>query len=279
MTPVEVPPVEVTRGSSPVVLAFPHSGTEVPAEIFARLNERGQQLADTDWHVDRLYSGLLPNATQVMARFHRYVIDANRPPSGESLYPGQATTGLVPDIDFDGNPIWRDGEAPGDAEIAARREAFHKPYHEALTAELERLRAEHGFAVLYDCHSIRAWVPRLFEGRLPDFNIGTNQGASCAPILEQRVTEVCAAAEDYSHVLNGRFRGGWTTRHYGRPEEGLHAIQMELAQAAYLQAEEPPFAYDADKAEGLRRHLGRLLQVIETTALDGALTTNEAENG
>lgn len=271
-------PVEVARGDSPVVLCFPHSGTELPAEIFRRLNETGQKLADTDWHVDRLYAGLLPNATRVMARFHRYVIDANRPPSGESLYPGQATTGLVPQTDFDGNPIWWDGETPDDTERDERRAAFHAPYHEAIQQELDRVRALHGVAVLYDCHSIRSRVPRLFEGRLPDFNIGTNSGTSCAPLLKRRVVAACAAAEGYSHVLDGRFRGGWTTRHYGRPQEGFHAVQMELAQAAYLKAETPPFAYDEARAERLRRSLDAVLEAIETTALQGALTANEAED-
>ncbi|MFC4350417.1 N-formylglutamate deformylase [Fodinicurvata halophila] len=270
--------VEVERGDSPVVLSYPHSGTDLPEAIFQRLNARGQQLADTDWHMPRLYSGLLENATQVKALFHRYVIDANRPPSGESLYPGQATTGLVPETDFDGNPIWRDGEVPDDAEVAERRQAFHEPYHAAITQELERIRAHHGFAILYDCHSIRSRVPRLFEGRLPDFNIGTNNGASCAPVLEQRVAAVCAAAEGYSHVVNGRFRGGWTTRHYGRPQEGFHAIQMEMAQIAYLKDEEPPFAYDEDKAAAMRGHLAALLESLERAALDGALTEKEQGN-
>lgn len=270
--------VEVERGDSPVVLSYPHSGTDLPEEIFGRLNARGQQLADTDWHMPRLYGGLLENATQVRAQFHRYVIDANRPPSGESLYPGQATTGLVPETDFDGNPIWRDGEVPDEAEVAERRQAFHEPYHAAIAQELERIRARHGFAILYDCHSIRSRVPRLFEGRLPDFNIGTNNGASCAPVLEQRVAAVCAAAEGYSHVVNGRFRGGWTTRHYGRPQEGLHAIQMEMAQTAYLKDEEPPFAYDEDKAAAMRVHLAALLESLERAALDGALTEKEQGN-
>ncbi|WP_413850836.1 N-formylglutamate deformylase [Albidovulum sp.] len=263
-------PVEVIRGDGPVVLAMPHTGTHVPAEIFARLTPRGQGLADTDWHIDRLYDGLLPGATVVRATFHRYVIDANRPPSGESLYPGQNTTGLVPLTDFDGEPLWTD--PPTDAEIAARRRDFHAPYHAALSAELGRVRARHGVAILYDCHSIRSRIPFLFDGLLPDFNIGTNGGTTCAPEIEAAVTRLCAGAEGYSSVLNGRFRGGWTTRHYGRPSEGLHAVQMELAQSTHLATEAPPFAYDPAKAGRLRRHLGAILATLQDLAFSPGVT-------
>ncbi len=257
-------PVEVIRGDGPVVLAMPHTGTHVPADILARLTPAGRTLADTDWHIDRLYDGLLPGATVVRATFHRYVIDANRPPSGESLYPGQNTTGLVPLTGFDGAPLWTD--PPTDAEIEARRRDWHAPYHAALAAELERVRARHGVAILYDCHSIRSRLPFLFDGLLPDFNIGTNGGVTCAAPIEAAVARICAGAEGYTSVLNGRFRGGWTTRHYGRPAEGLHAIQMELAQSTHLAAEAPPFAYDPAKAERLRRHLGAILATLHDLA-------------
>jgi formiminoglutamase len=263
-------PVEVIRGDGPVVLAMPHTGTHVPAEIFARLTPRGQGLADTDWHIDRLYDGLLPGATVVRATFHRYVIDANRPPSGESLYPGQNTTGLVPLTDFDGEPLWTD--PPTDAEIEARRRDFHAPYHAALAAELGRVRTRHGVAILYDCHSIRSRIPFLFDGLLPDFNIGTNGGTTCAPKIEAAVARLCAGAEGYSSVLNGRFRGGWTTRHYGRPSEGLHAVQMELAQSTHLATEAPPFAYDPTRAERLRRHLGAILATLQALASSPGVT-------
>lgn len=258
---------EISRGSSPVILAFPHTGTNVPADIWERLNDNGRLLADTDWHIHQLYAGLLPNATTVRATFHRYVIDANRDPSGASLYPGQNTTGLVPTSDFDGNQIWKDGEEPSEADIALRRDSFHRPYHAALEAEIARVRAEHGIAVLYDCHSIRSLIPFLFEGRLPDFNIGTDGGMTCDPAIEQVVVDITAAADGYSSVLNGRFRGGWTTRHYGKPRTGIHAIQMELAQINHLATEAPPFAYDAAKADRLRIHLKQLLERIETIAL------------
>lgn len=258
---------EVTRGNSPVILGFPHTGTDVPHTIWGRLNDNGRKLADTDWHIHRLYDGLLADATTVRATFHRYVIDANRDPAGANLYPGQNTTGLVPETDFDGLPIWKDGEGPAEVDIAARLTEFHAPYHAALAAEITRVKALHGFVVLYDCHSIRSHIPFLFEGRLPDFNIGTDGGRTCAPEIEAIAVDAAAGAEGYTAILNGRFKGGWTTRHYGRPEEGVHAIQMELAQSTHLQAEEPPFAYDAVKAEKLRTHLRAILTRIEAFAL------------
>lgn len=267
---------EVRQGSSPVILGFPHTGTDVPASIRERLNDNGRVLADTDWHIHDLYEGLLPDATTVRATFHRYVIDANRDPAGVSLYPGQNTTGLVPETDFDGQPIWKEGEGPTEADIAERLRVFHAPYHAALAAEIARVKAIYGVAVLYDCHSIRSHIPFLFEGRLPDFNIGTDTGKTCAPEIEQVTAEIAAAAEGYSHILNGRFKGGWTTRHYGRPEQGVHAIQMELAQSTHLATEAPPFALDKAKADRLRRPLKTILERIETVAKELKRTGSEA---
>ncbi len=257
---------ELHQGTSPVILAFPHTGTDVPADMWERLNDNGRILADTDWHIERLYDGLLPDVTTVRATFHRYVIDANRDPAGVSLYPGQNTTGLVPETDFDGKPIWKEGEAPTEADIAHRLANFHAPYHAAIAAEIERVKAIHGVAILYDCHSIRSLIPFLFEGRLPDFNIGTDMGRTCAKAIETATFEACAKAEGYTSILNGRFKGGWTTRHYGRPETGVHAIQMELAQASHLSTEVSPFAYDEEKAARLRLHLKNILQRIEALA-------------
>jgi formiminoglutamase len=258
-------PVLVSPGASPVILAFPHVGTYVPDDIAACLNNEGARLRDTDWHVDRLYAGLLPAATTVRATFHRYVIDANRDPSGASLYPGQNTTGLVPLTDFDNQPLW-DIE-PDEVETARRRETFHAPYHAALAAEIARVKAIHGVAVLYDCHSIRSVCPFLFDGVLPDFNVGTDNGATCHPSIERAVAETAANAACWKTVLNGRFRGGWTTRHYGRPETGVHAVQMELAQVTHLETETPPFAYDDDKAARLRPVLKDILERVEKAAL------------
>lgn len=259
-------PVEVERGDGPVILAFPHVGLGVPAGVKGNLNETGLRLADTDWHVDRLYAGLLPRATTVRANFHRYVVDANRDPSGASLYPGQNTTGLVPFTDFEGRPIW--AIEPDGAETERRRQAYHAPYHAALATEIERVKRSHGVAVLYDCHSIRSEIAFLFDGVLPDFNIGTNDGDACAPEIEAIARETCANAYGYTSVVNGRFKGGWTTRHYGRPEIGVHAIQMELTQRTHLSSEAAPFAYDEAKAVALRVHLGALLTRIESWALE-----------
>ncbi|SEW35986.1 formiminoglutamase [Aliiroseovarius sediminilitoris] len=259
-------PVEVHQGDSPIVLGLPHTGTYVPDDIKARLNARGQGLDDTDWHIHTLYDGLLPGATTVRATFHRYVIDANRDPSGVSLYPGQNTTGLVPLTDFDGQDIW--DTPPTEDEVEARRQAYHAPYHAALEAELNRVRDLHGIAILYDCHSIRSRIPFLFDGTLPDFNIGTNLGTTCAPQIEAAVQNLCQMAEAYSSITNGRFKGGWTTRHYGRPSEGLHAIQMELAQSTYLTDEATPWTYDDAKAARLRRHLKTILTTLADMAPD-----------
>lgn len=257
-------PVELHQGNSPIVLGLPHTGTHVPADIFADLNTLGQSLSDTDWHIHKLYDGVLPGATLVRATFHRYVIDANRDPSGVSLYPGQNTTGLVPLTDFDGKDIWIN--LPTDAQVQHRRETYHAPYHAALRAELERVRDLHGVALLYDCHSIRSGIPFLFEGTLPDFNIGTNLGTTCAREIEAATQKICAAASGYTSVTNGRFKGGWTTRHYGRPAEGLHAIQMELAQSTYLSAEAAPWNYDEVRAAPLREHLTSILTELARLA-------------
>lgn len=257
-------PVQVTRGDGPVVLGLPHTGTELSPDILAALNPRGRTLSDTDWHIEQLYDGLLPGATTVRATFHRYAIDANRPPDGESLYPGQNTTGLVPLTDFDGDPIW--ARQPARDEIEARRVAFHAPYHAALQAEIARVRARHGVAILYDCHSIRSRIPYLFDGTLPDFNIGTADGTACDDRITRAVHDICAGAEGFSSVLNGRFKGGWTTRHYGQPDTGVHAIQMELAQSTHLATEAPPFDYDPDRAARLRPVLARILATLADLA-------------
>jgi len=259
-----VTPVEVEQGTLPVVLGLPHTGTHVPDDISAQLNPRGCGLDDTDWHIHTLYEGLLPGASSVRATFHRYVVDANRDPSGASLYPGQNTTGLIPLTDFDGNDIWI--KVPDESAVEARKMAFHAPYHAALQAELQRVHDLHGVAILYDCHSIRSHIPFLFDGTLPDFNIGTNQGATCDPAIQLAVADICAAAKGYSSVLNGRFKGGWATRHYGRPASGIHAIQMELAQSTYLAEQAAPWRYDPAKAAQIQTYLSGILTTLAELA-------------
>jgi len=257
-------PVEIHKGSGPIVLGLPHTGTFVPDDVLADLNPRGRELTDTDWHIHTLYDGLLSDITTVRATFHRYVVDANRDPSGVSLYPGQNTTGLVPLTDFDGHDIWE--HAPTQAEIERRRQTFHAPYHAAMEAEMKRVRDLHGVAIHYDCHSIRSDIPFLFDGILPDFNIGTNLGTTCAAEITQAVQDICAAATGYTSVTDGRFKGGWTTRHYARKAEGFHSIQMELAQSTYLTNEAAPWAFDPEKSARLRVHLKSILTKLAELA-------------
>lgn len=261
---------DVVPGDGPVVLGQPHGGTYVPEILFGRLNANGQGLADTDWHISRLYEALLPGATVVKSNVHRYVIDANRDPNGVSLYPGQNTTTLCPLTDFDGQAIWKDGQEPSEDEILSRRDMYHAPYHTALAAELERVRARHGVAIFYDCHSIRSDIPFLFEGTLQVFSIGTNDGQTCAAEVEKAVTSVAETAQGYDAVTNGRFKGGWSTRHYGQPESATHAIQMELAQRAYMD-EASPWRWREDRAAQLRPHLKTILQNLHDLALSGAI--------
>jgi len=225
--------LEVRRGQAPLIISFPHTGTEIPPEIEAQLVSPWLARKDADWWIHRLYDFAAElGATTVRTSISRSVIDVNRDPSGASLYPGQATTELCPTTTFDGEPLYL-GAAPSEAEITRRRASYFEPYHAALKAEIDRLKAEHGKVVLYEAHSIRSRIPRLFEGELPNFNLGTNSGQSCALELTATIESACDASP-FSRVTNGRFKGGWTTRHYGRPESGVHGVQMELACRGYM---------------------------------------------
>ena len=252
---------EVRLGQGPLLLAQPHGGLEIPQAIEARLNPAGRARADTDWHITRLYDGLVDDATIVSTPLHRYVVDANRDPADQSLYPGQNTTSLCPTTTFDGDVIYLNGQAPDADEVRERQQLYHQPYHDAISEHLQRIRQRHGFAILYDCHSIRSRVPFLFDGRLPDFNIGSHSGQSCDAAIETAVRSACEAAQRYDTVVNGRFKGGWTTRHYGAPESGIHAIQMELAQRTYM-CEMPPWQYDPRRADALRVILADILHQL-----------------
>ncbi|WP_042691196.1 N-formylglutamate deformylase [Azospirillum sp. B506] len=257
---------DLVQGDGPLVVSMPHCGTELSPGLAGRLTDEALTLRDTDWHMPRLYgfAGTM-GATLLSARYSRYVIDLNRPPGGESLYPGQATTGLCPDILFDGTPLYRDGQAPDAAEVAERVETYWRPYHAALVAELERVKARHGFALLYDAHSIRSHVPRLFDGRLHDLNLGTAKGTSTDSQLAARIVaamEAVAAAEGMTCITNGRFVGGYITRAYGQPADGVQAIQMELAQDNYMDENAPPFAYLPERAERLQRVLAAVLDAF-----------------
>lgn len=244
-------------GTTPLLVNVPHAGTELPPEIGSRLTESARELPDTDWHVNRLVEGAVGQGASLMrARYSRYVIDLNRGSDDKPLYAG-ATTGLVPTENFDGSPVYRDDE-PSDGEIAGRIERYWRPYHDELAQALEALRSRHGFAVLFDVHSIRSVVPRLFEGRLPDLNLGTFEERSCATELQESVAEMLAGAEGFSTVVNGRFKGGFITRHYGRPAEGVHALQLEIAQSAYMD-ESRPREFDPQAARPLVNLLDELI--------------------
>ena len=259
--------LEVHRGEAPLIVSLPHTGTQIPPEIEAGLISPWLARQDADWWVDRLYdfaAGL--GATVVRTALSRTVIDVNRDPSGASLYPGAATTDLCPTETFDGEALYRSGAAPDAAEIARRRTLYFTPYHQALTAEIDRLRARHPRIVLYDAHSIRSRVPRLFAGVLPVFNIGSYDGASCDPRLTAAIEAACEAT-NLPRVSNGRFKGGYITRRYGAPGAGVHAVQMELACRGYMSEPEGaldpdnwPTPYDPGDAAALRGALTHVLR-------------------
>lgn len=247
------------QGQAPLLVSLPHDGTRVPADIAARMTASARRVPDTDWHVSRLYEFARGLGASILVPTHsRYVVDLNRPPDDTSLYPGQNTTGLCPVTQFSGEPVYLPGAAPDPAEIAHRVETYWRPYHDNLDAELQRIRGQHGRVVLWEGHSIRGTLPFLFEGRLPDLNLGTAAGHSCSPQLARRLAGVLAAHPQYSHVVDGRFKGGYITRHYGAPETGVEAVQLELAQRTYM--DEDSFAWDAPRAGALQQVLRALLQ-------------------
>jgi len=261
-------PYRFERGRTPLLVTIPHDGRELPADIESRMTEAGAARPDTDWHVERLYGFAESLGAGVLAaRYSRYVVDLNRPPGDEALYPGQVATGLCPTATFAGEPIYRDGAGPDDAGRRSRVERYWRPYHERLAAELERLREAHGYALLWDAHSIRSRVPRLFEGELPVLNVGTNGSRSAGRRIER---DLWSAAErsPYPAVLNGRFIGGYTTRHYGNPARGVHAVQLEIAQRAYM--DEKTLRYDEPRAQAL----GETLETLLATYLDSAAKEN-----
>lgn len=251
-------------GSSPLVVSIPHDGRLLAPGLAERMTDAGRALPDTDWHVRELYSFVADlGATVIAARYSRYVVDLNRPSSGEALYENRLTTGLCPRRTFAGQDIYLDGDAPDEQEQGARITDYWQPYHDKLAKKLDEVRDRHGYALLWDAHSIASVVPLLFDGVLPDLNIGTNDGASCP---EHVTAAVAAAAESspYSSVTNGRFRGGYITRHYGEPANRVYAVQLELAQHNYM--DEKNLRYDAAKADRLVVTIRALLQAFEAEA-------------
>lgn len=265
MTPLfatDVPPFVFHQGSEPLLISMPHVGTHVPPCVAQRLTPEGREVHDTDWHLPLLYDFAKEMGASILQATHsRYVIDLNRPPDGASLYPGQSVTGLCPVDTFDNTPLYLPGQVPGEADIAARRDAIWRPYHDQLAAELARIRSVHGVAMLWDAHSIRSVVPRFFDGKLPDFNLGTADGHSCSPELAQALLAIAQDAPGFSAVLNGRFKGGHITRHYGQPAQHVHAVQLELTQCSYMQ-ETMPFAYLPERAARVQPTLRALLDAV-----------------
>jgi len=258
-------PYTLHRGTAPLLISLPHNGSAIPDDVAARMKRPARRSPDTDWHVAELYDFARAMGASVIKPFaSRYVVDLNRPADGHALYPGQNETGLVPTQLFSGEAIYRPGAEPDADEVADRVKRWWKPYHAALLDELRRLRKLHGRVVLWEGHSIRSHVPMLFDGRLPDFNLGTADGASCSPTLQAKLAAVLETQGDYTHAVNGRFKGGYITRHYGRPDEGIDAVQLELAQLNYM--DEDTFEYLPKQAANVQMVIGDLLRVCLDSA-------------
>jgi N-formylglutamate deformylase len=259
---IDIPAYVFHQGSAPVLLSIPHMGTHIPPHLLTRMSPNAAQLADTDWHLDQLYDFARElDLSIIMATHSRYVIDLNRPPDDVSLYPGQNVTGLCPLDTFDEQPLYVKGQEPNAEEVRQRVADYWQPYHDQLQKELRRLRSIHGKAALWDAHSIRSEVPRFFKGQLPDFNLGTADGNSCQPELAKQLLAVSTSAPGYTAVLNGRFKGGYITRRYGDPTQGINAIQLELSQRTYME-EAPPFNYLPDLASLVKPYLRQLLEAV-----------------
>jgi N-formylglutamate deformylase len=258
----ENPVFKLRQGTAPLLVSMPHVGTHLPAWLQARLTPAARAVPDTDWHLESLYDFLGELDVTLLAATHtRYVIDLNRPADDASLYPGQSVTTLCPVDDFDEQPIYLSGRAPAAAEIAQRIRSYWQPYHTTLRDELERLRQLHGSVLLWDAHSIRSRVPRFFDGELPNFNFGTADHQSCTPALAERLAQVVERDGRYSWVMNGRFKGGYITRHYGNPHSGIHAIQLEMAMRTYMR-ETQPYRYEAQEAQPARDLLRAMIEEL-----------------
>ena len=257
-------------GRTPLLISLPHVGTALPESLQGDLVARALAVEDTDWLLAPLYDFARDlGAGLLVPRYSRYVIDLNRPPENTPMYPGANNTELCPTRFFTGEPLYRDGRAPDEAAIGRRREAYWRPYHDALAAELARLKALHGHAVLFDGHSIKSELPWLFEGRLPDLNLGTAEGQSCAASLRAGLAAVLAGQTAFTQVVDGRFKGGHITRHYGRPGQGVHAVQLEMCWSCYM-AEQPPFVLAPQRVARIQPVLAALLRCLIDWTPDGA---------
>lgn len=260
----EEPPFRFTPGTRPLLISVPHGGTHVPRALADRLTPAAHALADTDWHQERLYQEAAKalGASLLVATHSRYVIDLNRPPDDASLYPGKSVTGLCPVDTFADEPLYVDpADRPDDAEKCQRLDAIWKPYHAQLSGELARLRQAHGQVALWDAHSICSVVPRFFDGKLDDLNLGTADGESCDEPLGDRLLAIAQTEPRYTAVLNGRFKGGYITRHYGRPAEGVQAVQLEMTWRCYMH-EHAPYPYAPERAAQVQPLLLHLLETM-----------------
>ncbi|WP_271008734.1 N-formylglutamate deformylase [Paucibacter sp. B51] len=257
------PVFQLRQGRTPLLISMPHVGHQIPADQQARYQPRALDSEDTDWHLERLYGGIAEElgASLIVPSYSRYLIDLNRPPEDTPMYPGASNTELCPTRFFTGEPLYLAGQEPDEAEKLRRRQLYWLPYHRALNAELQRLKNLFGYALLFDAHSIRSELPWLFEGRLPDLNLGTVEGRSCAPEITAALGQVQASQSAYTQVVNGRFKGGYITRHYGQPAEQIHAVQLEMCQRCYM-SEQPPYAYDPDLAAQVQPLIRQLLSAL-----------------
>jgi N-formylglutamate deformylase len=257
------------QGTSPLLVSVPHAGTHISSEMQSYFTAKALEVADTDWHLDVLYSYVkTQNASLLVPQHSRYVIDLNRPPDGAAMYPGANNTGLCPLTDFYGESIYQSGCAPDSQQVAQRIAQYWQPYHAALASELARIKALHGYAVLFDGHSIKSQVPWLFEGQLPDLNIGTANGASCAANLRDAVAGLLAGQTEFTHVMDGRFKGGYITRQYGRPEQGIHAVQLEMCWSTYMQ-ESAPYVLDPQRQARIQPLLQNLTSLLTSVVPNG----------
>lgn len=253
-------PFSLVQGDGPLIISIPHAGTYIPEDIKSVMTAAALRLPDTDWHIPRLYDFAVDmGATVISAHYSRYVIDLNRPPDNAALYPGQTKVSLCPDETFEGETIYQQGAAPDAAGISYRLSSVWQPYHDELRRQVERVRKQHGYAILYDAHSIKGDLPRLFDGRLPDLNLGTAKGTSCAVPMEQRVWDA-VQGHGYTAILNGRFIGGYITRHYGDPARDVHALQMEIVRENYMN--ESDFSFADNRAGNLRVVLKSAIQAM-----------------
>jgi N-formylglutamate deformylase len=252
----------LTPGSTPLLVSMPHVGSFIPDDIRAKLVDRALIAEDTDWHMDKLYAFATDlGASMLVPRHSRYVVDLNRPPENTPMYPGVNNTELCPTRFFTGDPLYRDGLAPTDTEIAERVTTYWQPYHQALRQELDRLKSIHGYALLFDAHSIKSTLPWLFDGKLTDLNLGTVSANACDPHLRSSLVQVLEAQSSYTVAVDGRFKGGYITRQYGQPSQGIHAVQLEMCWCTYMQ-ERAPYAWAPEIAGQVQPLLQNLLQTM-----------------